>query len=139
MSERWTAPRLTASSEAPRSSRASDGADLLPVADDDGEEAGGIEVSVGDASDVGGIDRRHARNELREVVVRQAVQRELRGGARHLLRRLEVARVAARQRAPRERELLVGGRSRSPDRRQLRRAPRGWRRPSRRSARSPGE
>ena len=53
-----------------------------------------------------GLDARH---ELLEIRVGQAVQRQLRDTARHLLRRLEAARIAARHRRSRQRE-LVGGR-----------------------------
>ncbi len=47
-----------------------------------------------------------SRDELREVVVRQVVQRDLRDGARDLFRGFEVARVSARERGQPERELL---------------------------------
>ena len=50
-----------------------------------------------DSRDIRLVDRQHARHERREVVVRQPVERELRGAAADLLGRLEVPRIAARE------------------------------------------
>ena len=59
---------------------------------------------LADAGVVAG-DGVHFRDELLEVGVGKVIERELRDRARHLLRRLEVARVALRQRRLREVEL----------------------------------
>ena len=52
-------------------------------------------------------------HELREIIVGQVVERDLRDGARDLLGGLEVARVAARQRRDAKRELLGRDRPRA--------------------------
>ena len=88
-------------------------ADAIEVADDQRRHPGEVEILAGHAVDVVQRDGLDARHELFEERVGQRVQRQLRGAARQLLRRLEAARIPERDRRARERQLVGGGRARA--------------------------
>ena len=60
----------------------------------------------GNGGDVVFAQRQHLRDKRREIVLGQAVQRDLRGGARDLVGGLEVPGIASRERRAPELQLL---------------------------------
>ena len=113
------------------------GADRVVVADDDRRETRGVEVARHRGRHLVGRQPFDPRNELGEIGVGQIVQRQLRRGAGDLVGRLEVARVAARQRRRRQPQLLGGDRAGyRPSPKSRRSIPRSTA-PSRSSARRP--
>src|SRR5512136_2155594 len=73
-------------------------ADLIQIADDDRRQPVGMQVTRGDLRDLIRCYGFDTRDELGVVVVRQVEQRDLRNRTSNLVERLEVSRVAPRQR-----------------------------------------
>src|SRR4029453_7116059 len=88
-------------------------ADYRQITDNERRETGGIEILRRHTRDVENSDLFDSRHEFGEVVVWQVVQRELGDGARDLLRRLEITRVALRQGGDRHRQFVLGRRPRA--------------------------